>query len=330
MTDSFRRHSRSLTAPPEHGAAVTPDDGRDLAAVTRALYVGGAGDLAVCDGGRHAAQSSARCRPARCCRSGWCGCSRPAPARGWSASGDAGARPRGRPRCRRRPALPRNRRSSLAHSADVRRRPRLPRRRRSRLRRSRNRRDRPAPRGARGRPRHGLTTYDAAGAAAGRWRLTLAAAPEPLAVAPVAARPPALSGSGLVGEPVTLDPGDWTGSPAPDLGVQWLRDGAEIAGATGTELPARGGRRRDRARRPGHRDQRRRQRRRRDPAAGDPALRAGGGRRARRPSCWSTARARPRWRRRPASPARAWSSRSPAAARRSTRPRGASPCRPTR
>ena len=47
MTDSFRRHSRSLTAPPEHGAAVTPDDGRDLAAVTRALYVGGAGDLAV-------------------------------------------------------------------------------------------------------------------------------------------------------------------------------------------------------------------------------------------------------------------------------------------
>ena len=47
MTDSFRRHSRSLTAPPEHGAAVTPDDGRDLAVTTRALYVGGAGDLAV-------------------------------------------------------------------------------------------------------------------------------------------------------------------------------------------------------------------------------------------------------------------------------------------
>lgn len=47
MTDSFRRHSRSLTAPPEQGAAVAPDDGRDLAAVTRALYVGGTGDLAV-------------------------------------------------------------------------------------------------------------------------------------------------------------------------------------------------------------------------------------------------------------------------------------------
>jgi hypothetical protein len=47
MTDSFRRHSRSLTAPPEQGVAVVPDDSADLVAVTRALYVGGAGDLAV-------------------------------------------------------------------------------------------------------------------------------------------------------------------------------------------------------------------------------------------------------------------------------------------
>ena len=103
-------------------------------------------------------------------------------------------------------------------------------------------------------------------------------------VAPAAARPPALAGSGLVGEPVTLDPGDWTGSPAPDARLP---------------VAARRGRdpRRDRARvsararaddatglvGPRHRDQRRRQRRRRDPAAGDPALRAGGRRRARRP-----------------------------------------------
>ena len=47
MIDSFRRHARSLTAPPEQGAAVVPDDLRDLATVTRALYVGGTGDLAV-------------------------------------------------------------------------------------------------------------------------------------------------------------------------------------------------------------------------------------------------------------------------------------------
>ena len=80
-----------------------------------------------------------------------------------------------------------------------------------------------------------VTAYDAAGAAAGRWQLTLAAEPEALAVAPAAARAPALAGSGRVGEPVTLDPGDWTGTPTPTLGIEWLRDGAAIPGATGTE-----------------------------------------------------------------------------------------------
>ena len=42
-----------------------------------------------------------------------------------------------------------------------------------------------------------VTSYDAAGAAAGRWRLTLAAVPEAAGAAPAAARPPALAGSGL-------------------------------------------------------------------------------------------------------------------------------------
>jgi hypothetical protein len=45
MNDSFRKHTRSLTSPPEHGAAVVP--GADLGHVTRALYVGGGGDVAV-------------------------------------------------------------------------------------------------------------------------------------------------------------------------------------------------------------------------------------------------------------------------------------------
>ena len=45
MNDTFRKHTRSLTSPPEHGAAVVP--GEDLAHVTRALYVGGGGDVAV-------------------------------------------------------------------------------------------------------------------------------------------------------------------------------------------------------------------------------------------------------------------------------------------
>ena len=47
MTDTFRKHSRSLTSPPEHGAAVVPSDAADLAHVTRALYVGAGGDVAV-------------------------------------------------------------------------------------------------------------------------------------------------------------------------------------------------------------------------------------------------------------------------------------------
>lgn len=51
MTDSFRSHTRSLTSPPEHARAILPADAADgtgdLPQVTRALYVGGDGDLAV-------------------------------------------------------------------------------------------------------------------------------------------------------------------------------------------------------------------------------------------------------------------------------------------
>ena len=54
MTDSFRSHTRSLTSPPEHAASILPDDAADLAQVTRALYVGGGGDVAVRIGGETA------------------------------------------------------------------------------------------------------------------------------------------------------------------------------------------------------------------------------------------------------------------------------------
>lgn len=47
MTDSFKNFARSLTSPPENAAAIVPSDGADLAEVTRALYVGGAGDVAL-------------------------------------------------------------------------------------------------------------------------------------------------------------------------------------------------------------------------------------------------------------------------------------------
>jgi hypothetical protein len=44
---------------------------------------------------------------------------------------------------------------------------------------------------------------------------------------------PQLAGTGRIGEPVTLQPGVWSGSPAPVLARQWLRDGLAIPGATG-------------------------------------------------------------------------------------------------
>lgn len=47
MTDTFKTHSRGLTSPPEHAIAIAPSDAGDLAAVTRALYVGAAGNVAV-------------------------------------------------------------------------------------------------------------------------------------------------------------------------------------------------------------------------------------------------------------------------------------------
>ena len=47
MTDSFKNFARSLTSPPENAAAIVPSDGADLAELTRALYVGGGGDVAL-------------------------------------------------------------------------------------------------------------------------------------------------------------------------------------------------------------------------------------------------------------------------------------------
>jgi hypothetical protein len=45
--DTFKNHTRSLTSPPEHAVAILPQDGTDLPVVTRALYVGAGGDVAV-------------------------------------------------------------------------------------------------------------------------------------------------------------------------------------------------------------------------------------------------------------------------------------------
>lgn len=45
--DKFEREDVSLGDPYSSGAAVTPNDGTDLAYVTRALWIGGAGNLKV-------------------------------------------------------------------------------------------------------------------------------------------------------------------------------------------------------------------------------------------------------------------------------------------
>lgn len=47
MTDTFKNFARSLTSPPEHAVEIAPDDHALLPHVTRALYVGGGGDVAL-------------------------------------------------------------------------------------------------------------------------------------------------------------------------------------------------------------------------------------------------------------------------------------------
>jgi len=46
-TDRFSAATAGLGSPADDGAAVTPNDGADLAFVTKGLFVGGAGNLAV-------------------------------------------------------------------------------------------------------------------------------------------------------------------------------------------------------------------------------------------------------------------------------------------
>ncbi|MGH1352201.1 MAG: spike base protein, RCAP_Rcc01079 family [Methyloligellaceae bacterium] len=47
MTDNFKRHTSSLESPASGAFAITPDNSNSLSEITRAIYIGGAGDLAV-------------------------------------------------------------------------------------------------------------------------------------------------------------------------------------------------------------------------------------------------------------------------------------------
>jgi hypothetical protein len=73
-----------------------------------------------------------------------------------------------------------------------------------------------------------VTATSAAGSATRRFRVSLLGSAAPALIAP-----PALNGTGRIGAAVELDPGTWSGTPAPELAVEWRRDGATIPGATG-------------------------------------------------------------------------------------------------
>ncbi len=47
MVDTYDSHAASITAPPSHALNVVPNDTEDLPFVSRAIYVGGSGDLRV-------------------------------------------------------------------------------------------------------------------------------------------------------------------------------------------------------------------------------------------------------------------------------------------
>ena len=76
-----------------------------------------------------------------------------------------------------------------------------------------------------------VTASNSGGTVTSRFRLSVAALP--LAEPPSLVAAPGLTGPGTVGVLLSLLPGSWEGAPLPSLAFQWLRDGVEIAGATG-------------------------------------------------------------------------------------------------
>ena len=69
------------------------------------------------------------------------------------------------------------------------------------------------------------------GAAAVDFRVTITA--RPTILPPLLLAAPVLAGAGKIGSALSVDTGRWGGLPEPTLSVKWLRDGVEIAGATG-------------------------------------------------------------------------------------------------
>ena len=65
-----------------------------------------------------------------------------------------------------------------------------------------------------------------------RRTLVVPAAAEPeILIPPALILAPALAGAGKIGSEVRVSPGSWAGVPAPELALQWCRDGVDISGA---------------------------------------------------------------------------------------------------
>ena len=75
-----------------------------------------------------------------------------------------------------------------------------------------------------------VTASNSGGAAEASFLVTVAA-PSVL-IAPSVVTAPALKGTAQIGSELKVEAGLWSGLPLPVLALQWLRDGAEIPGAT--------------------------------------------------------------------------------------------------
>ncbi|WP_424930080.1 VPS10 domain-containing protein [Amaricoccus tamworthensis] len=74
-----------------------------------------------------------------------------------------------------------------------------------------------------------VTASNPGGSATGSFELSVSAA------APAAVKEPVLSGTGVIGQALTVSGDVWSGAPAPEVSIRWFRDGVEISGVGGRE-----------------------------------------------------------------------------------------------
>ena len=82
-----------------------------------------------------------------------------------------------------------------------------------------------------------VTVTNSGGSAEARFSVSITEKPF-VPVPPVLLAAPVLAGGAKVGSAMTVETGGWGGDPAPQITCQWLRDGAPIDEATGTEYLA--------------------------------------------------------------------------------------------